>query len=356
MDEVIAGLEKALETFTPNIDRIPIREGFSYDVPSDGLLEWMPAMTLGGHATMKIVGYHPRNPSVHQLPTILSTALTFDTDTGQLLGICDATILTAMRTGAASAVATRRLAAPSTTILGLIGCGAQAVTQLHALNRVMDFERVLVYDIDASARESFAARTAMFSPSGLSIEATPVEHLVSTADIICTATSVGLGKGPVFSDVGLKGHVHVNAVGSDFPGKTELPPSLLKRALVCPDFADQAVREGECQQLQGEDIGPDLATLVKDADRFAFSRERETVFDSTGWALQDHVATEIFFRFARELDRGELIDIEIASDDPRNPYDFIGARAGFRRDTAPRPRADGNFQVSAASALARAAE
>ena len=140
------------------------------------------------------------------------------------------------------------------------------------------------------------------------------------------------------------------------PGKTELPPSLLKRAFVCPDVADQAVREGECQQLQGKEIGPDLATLVKDADRFAFSREQETVFDSTGWALQDHVATEIFFRFARELDCGKLIDIEIASDDPKNPYDFIGACAEFRRDPAPRPRADGNLEVYATSTQAQPAE
>jgi len=171
MDEIIAGLERALEAFTPENDRIPIREGFSYGVPSDGLLEWMPAMTLGGHATMKIVGYHPSNPNAHQLPTILSTALTFDTGTGQLLGICDATVLTAMRTGAASAV-----------------------------------------------------------------------------------------------------------------------------------------------------------------------------------------ATEIFFRFARELNCGKLIDIEIASDDSKNPYDFIGADTGLRRDTAPRPRSDRNLEVYATSALAQSAE
>lgn len=155
MDEMIERLTKAFSTYCDDNITIPARSGFQYSQPEIGLLEWMPSMKNGSHATVKMVGYHPTNPQQRNLPTILSTVSAYDTSTGHLLGLADATFLTALRTGAASAIASRILAKPCTRRVGLIGGGAQALTQLHALSRVFSVEEVFVYDIDPESAQAF---------------------------------------------------------------------------------------------------------------------------------------------------------------------------------------------------------
>jgi ornithine cyclodeaminase/alanine dehydrogenase-like protein (mu-crystallin family) len=155
MDEMIWCLESGLLKFDNVALSIPPRDGFEYDNPSRGLIEFMPILKLGDMMTMKVVGYHPSNPNQRQLPTVLSSISSFNTDNGHLAALTDGTFLTALRTGAASAVASKLLGHPDSCVLGIIGCGAQAVTQLHALSRVFKFEKVLSYDIDPSASKSF---------------------------------------------------------------------------------------------------------------------------------------------------------------------------------------------------------
>jgi L-lysine cyclodeaminase len=116
-------------------------------------------------------------------------------------------------------------------------------------------------------------------------------------------------------------------VGSDFPGKTEIPRSLLQRAIVFPDFRDQAVAEGECQQLDATAIGPDLAELVRDPARYTGLREQLTVFDSTGMAVQDYVVAHVFAEIAAELEVGMRINIQHLPNDRLNPFDFSAALA-----------------------------
>ena len=322
MDETIDGIVDACREFDHNKFEVPIRQGFDYTVPETGLLEWMPAMRIGGHATLKVVGYHPTNPGKRELPTILSVAMTFDTESGHLICLLDGTFPTAIRTGAASAVASRVLASKESKILGLIGAGAQAVAQLHAISRVFELDEVLVFDTNTETSKTFARRTAFMNETGVAIKACAKEELVSRSDIICTSTSVAVGEGPVFDDSGLNSWVHINAVGSDFPGKTEVPLSVLRRSLVCPDFSGQAVKEGECQQLSGSEIGPDLVAIVNDVKTYSRFRNKPTVFDSTGWALEDHVVVDILIRRARELGCGSEISVESISVDPMNPYEF----------------------------------
>ena len=153
------------------------------------------------------------------------------------------------------------MGSPETRTVGLIGCGAQGVSQLHALLRVFDINKVLFYDVGPAATESFPQRISFANLDGVQVQSCPLQVLVRSSDIICTATTVEVGKGPVFEDTGCKPWVHINAVGADFPGKTELPTSLLKRSFVCPDFLEQSIKEGECQRLRREDIGPSLAEL-----------------------------------------------------------------------------------------------
>ncbi len=328
MDETIEALHDACLAYDPERFRIPRRDGFDYSIPLPGLLEWMPALETGHGATVKLVGYHPANPERHALPTILSVALTFEVGSGHLRAVTDATFPTAVRTGAASALATRVLAGAGRPVLGLIGCGAQAVTQLHALSRVLDLDEVLVYDSEPAVAASLAARVAPLGLGGLRFRQLDEQSVASRAQVLCTATSVAPGAGPVFADRDLHPQLHVNAVGSDFPGKTELPASLVRRALVCPDYAEQALAEGECQQLDAGALGPDLVSLVKEPAAARAALDGPSVFDSTGWALEDHVVVQILVAHAERLGRGTPMRIESVGADPRDPYGFASAATG----------------------------
>jgi ornithine cyclodeaminase len=322
MDEMIKRLDKAIREFEPSVTVSRARDGFHYRRPELGLLEWMPVMN-GGRVTIKVVGYHPSNPSIRSLPTILSTISVYDTGSGHLVGLADGTFLTALRTGAASAVASRLMARPDSQTVGLIGCGAQAVTQLHALSRTFELTTVLLYDIDSQEERSFIDRVECLKLQGVTISAAPLDHVVASADILCTATSIGIGEGPLFDGIGTKPWIHVNATGSDFTGKFELPASLLERAFICPDVRDQCIREGECQHIRPDRIGPDLAELAKHEHRYRHVRDQPSVFDSTGWSLEDHVAMTMLLHHAERLGLGSVMPLETIGVDPRNPYHFI---------------------------------
>ena len=320
MDEMIEQLTEAIVTFDETRTVVRTRDGFHYREPNLGLVEWMPVLQTGDTATVKVVGYHPNNPDIHHLPTILSTISVYETATGHLSGLADGTFLTALRTGAASAVASRVLARPSSSVLGLVGCGAQSITQMHALLRLFPIDLVLIADSRQANIDSFADRTADFLPHGVVIKPVSLEALMENADIVCTSTSVGIDEGPLFDDLPTKPWLHINAVGSDFPGKVELPASLLRRSLVCPDVREQAVKEGECQLLAAEEIGPSLAHIVAHPAAYESWQEDLTVFDSTGWALGDQVAMKLLLRHAAELDVGTEIALEDIGDDPLDPY------------------------------------
>jgi ornithine cyclodeaminase/alanine dehydrogenase-like protein (mu-crystallin family) len=322
MDEMIQRLTGAFLTYEPNDTIIPARAGFQYIRPDSGLLEWMPSMQVGQAVTVKMVGYHPTNPLKRNLPTILSTTSIYDTASGHLVGLVDSTFLTALRTGAASAIASKQMAAPHSTVIGLIGAGAQAVTQLHALSRVFDIKKVLVFDSDPAISDSFLARTSFLGLNVCQVKEGSLSDLVQGSDIICTATSIDVGIGPVFEDTATQPWVHINAVGSDFPGKTELPKSLLQRSFVCPDFPEQAIKEGECQQLSPAEIGPSLVELIRNREKYALVTNIPTVFDSTGWALEDKVAAEMIIEFAAQFNLGTILQIESISTDSHNPYQF----------------------------------
>lgn len=323
MDQTIGRLNEAFTDFDPVKIVVPARDGFQYQTPETGLLEWMPGMRAGASAYIKVVGYHPYNGVHHDLPTILSTLSMYGVSDGHLRGVMDATLITALRTGAASAVASRVLARSDASVLGIIGCGAQAVTQLHALSRIFQLSDVYIFDLDPRAMATFSDRVRCLGMENLQIHCMPAQDFIAYVDILCTATSVAIGEGPVFKDQRLQPHIHVNAIGSDFPGKVELPCELLTRSLVCPDFRAQATKEGECQQLESGDIGPDICTLVKAQGRYQAKRDTSTVFDSTGWALEDMVCMDMVMEYAASFQIGRLLELESVSSDCLNPYQFL---------------------------------
>ena len=328
MDELIDRLEAAFVEFDPTQYQVPVRQGFSYRLPQTGLLEWMPILNTGSQMLMKVVGYHPRNPELGSLPTILSNFSLYDATNGNLLAILDGTFLTALRTGAASAVASRFLAPPESSRVGVIGCGAQAVTQLHALSRVFKIGEVSFFDTDPSAQASFRDRCWGLGDS-IHFSESQLTDIVADADLLCVATSIEIGQGPVFKDLETRPHLHINAVGSDFPGKTELPLALLKRSYVTPDCCEQAMKEGECQQLSKEQVGKSLPELLRAGGNRKL-RESTTVFDSTGWALEDYIVSQMFLEHANRLGIGQFLPASRRFQDPKDPYEFLVSKAKAR--------------------------
>ncbi|WP_400077190.1 ornithine cyclodeaminase family protein [Winogradskyella sp. R77965] len=322
MDTLIERTTNSIKSYNPEKTEIPIRSGFNYEINDPGLVEWMPVHKKGDEVVIKVVGYHPRNPVKYDLPTILSTISSYDTTTGHLKGLVDGVLLTALRTGAASAVASKFLAKEDSSVLGLIGCGAQSVTQLHALSRLFDIKKVMLFDVDKTTMASFSNRIAMLDLN-IEIVSSSMKDILNICDIVCTETSIDVGTGPLFKNLKTNDHIHINAIGSDFPGKVELPLDLLKQSLVCPDFLEQAKIEGECQQLKDSEIGPDLSELVKHSETYTSAKNQRTVFDSTGWALEDQIVMDLFLDLATEFGIGQEIAIENISEDAKNPYNFI---------------------------------
>ncbi len=328
VDDLIAGLRLAMERFDPAMVEGRTRAGFSYQSPSMGLVEWMPSMTVGDVVSVKTVGYHPDNPTTANLPSVLATTALYDTRNGRLLAICEGTLLTALRTGSASAVMTDALVRPGPIALAVVGCGAQAVTQIHAISRVRTIERLVVTDIDAANARSLGDRLPAGTLSGLASGAPEVLQVLDFGDalqeidVLCTCTSVEVDKGPVVDLHTVRPGFHVNAVGSDFPGKVEIPVDYLRTAVVVPDVIDQCLVEGESQQLSASDLGPDMVAVLTDPANRELVNQR-TVFDSTGWAYEDQIAARMFLEHATRLGVGTPVRLQHRPIDPYDPFEIL---------------------------------
>ncbi len=334
VDELIEAIGEAARAYDPAEVQHLTRDGFSYTSPRVGLVEWMPAMTVGDVAAIKTVAYHPDNPTALGLPSVLATTSVYDTTDGRLLSICEATVLTALRTGAASAVMTDALVRPGPITLGVVGCGAQSVTQIHAISRIRPIERLIVIDRDPTVAASLADR---LPPGTLAAGTGPeicdregFEQLVPELDVLCTCTSVEIDHGPVVELRDAKPSLHVNAVGSDFPGKIELPLSYLQGAVVVPDAVDQCLAEGESQQLAADDLGPDMVAVLTDPANRELVNQR-TVFDSTGWSYEDLIAAQLFLGHAQRMGLGTTIDLQLEPDDPYDPYELVRSATAARQ-------------------------
>lgn len=317
MDLMISRLETAFASSRTDSSNTPTRAGFITGHTGNGVLEWMPHHETGRAVTIKTVSYAPDNPSRCGLPTILGTVARLDDRTGRLVALADAALSTALRTGAASAVATRLLAQPGSTVVGLVGAGAQAVTQLHAVSRVLPVREALVFDVREENSRSFRERVAFL---GIDVRVAELAEVEARSDVICTATSVRVGAGPVLTGERLKPTVHINAVGSDLPGKVEIPLAVLKSAFVCPDHTEQAMRDGECQRLSAGDFPHSLPELCASPGLARRFRNGWTVFDSTGFALEDHVALDVFSELADQHRIGMNVPLEAPAQDVFNPY------------------------------------
>lgn len=320
MDQMIDALRGRFRDHDPDLQQARARDGFRYDKPAHGLIEWMPTHEVGGPVVIKMVGYHPTNPLQRNLPSVIATSSMWDTETGHLVAVADSTLLTALRTGAASGLATDLLAVDRPITVGVVGLGAQAVTQVHAISRVRTIERIIGIDIEPDVAASFAARVDWLDVPVEILEPEASAHIAGQVDVLCTCTSAELGAPPVVGETEVRPWLHVNAVGADFPGKIELPRGLTDAALVIPDTLEQCLVEGECQQVPVDRIGPELPEVTQRATEFQRCRDEVTVFDSTGWAVEDDVALRLAVRLAEEHGVGTSVELERLPEDPFDPY------------------------------------
>ncbi len=263
----------------------------------EGDFRAMPA-ALEGAAGLKWVNSHPQNPSRFGLPTVMAMCILSDPETALPLAVMDATQLTAYRTGAAGAVASKFLAPPDAASLGLVGCGVQARYLLEAHRVVFPgIEDVRVCDVSEERAQAFA--------DAHGVRATPVEE-VCQADIICTATP---GRSIAVKRSFLRPGVLINAMGADAPGKQELESVVVQNATVVVDDIEQAAPSGEINVpireglFRAEEVQSTLGECVASASAMQ-QRKDVTVFDSTGLAVQDLVLAEALFLRAKERESG----------------------------------------------------
>lgn len=294
--ELLDAVQEAYRDVAAGRDRSPLRTHVSL---AEGDLLLMPGVRdRGSGSTVKLVTITPANVA-RGLPTIHALVAWIDAATGEPRAIFDGATITAMRTGAASGVATRLMARPDARVLGLVGAGAQAAWQVRAVVAVRPIEEVRVYARDAARRDAFAAALDDLGVP-LEVRAVPeAEAAVRGADVVCAATTSST---PVFDAAWVGAGCHVNGIGAYRPGMVELPPELFARAAtVAVDSRAAALAEaGDLLAAidQGQVAAGDLVEVGRIGREWAAGRDPEaiTVFKSVGLAIQDVVAAEIAAR------------------------------------------------------------
>ncbi|SLN28413.1 L-lysine cyclodeaminase [Roseivivax jejudonensis] len=287
-----------------------------------GVIELMP--TSDGEAYgFKYVNGHPRNTRAG-LQTVTAFGLLADVATGYPVLLTEMTLLTALRTAAMSALAARHLAPEGARTMAMIGNGAQAEFQSRAMQALVGIDTVRLWDIDGAATEKCARNLA---GSGLAIvRCTSAQDAVEGADIITTCTA-DKQYATILSDNMVGAGVHINAIGGDCPGKTELAPAILGRASIFVEYPEQTRIEGEIQQLDPDHPVTELWQVFAGAAPGRRSASEITLFDSVGFAIEDFSA----LRFVQQAIRGtpffEPLDLLADPDDPRDLYGML-ARAG----------------------------
>ncbi len=293
MKEAIEAVEEAFRFKGRGRTHMPPKL-YLYFEKYEGDLRVMPAyLEEGDIAGVKIVNSHPNNPKRFGLPTVMALMILIDPKNGMPLSVMDGTWLTSMRTGASGGVAASYLARRDSSVIGMVGTGIQARTQLIALKEVLP-KIELVKASSLTRRETERYADAMRENLGLNVQPVDtVEEAVVGSDVIVTTTPVTK---PIVMNEWIGDGVHINAIGADAPGKEEVDPQVLKRAKIIVDDLEQAVHSGEINIplskgiIDEDDIYTELGEIVAGKKPGRTNDDELTVFDSTGLAIQD-VAT-----------------------------------------------------------------
>ncbi len=283
---------------------------------AEGVIELMPTSD-GEVYGFKYVNGHPKNTK-EGLQTVTAFGLLADVGSGYPVLLSEMTVLTAMRTAAMSALVARYLAPKGSDTMAMIGNGAQSEFQSLAMKAVCGLKSVRLFDIDRDATEK-AARN--LEGMGLNVvKCRSAEESMEGAQIITTCTA-DKQYATILTDNMIGEGVHINAIGGDCPGKTELAPGVLYRSTIFVEYPEQTRIEGEIQQLEAHHPVTELWEVMNGTAPGRTSDHQITLFDSVGFAVEDFSA----LRYVRDNIRGTdlYFDLDLLAD-PDDPRDLFG--------------------------------
>ncbi len=288
-----------------------------------GVIELMPTANDALYA-FKYVNGHPKNTS-EGLQTVTAFGLLADMDTGYPVLLSEMTLLTALRTAAMSAVAAKHLAPEGARTMAMIGNGAQAEFQSIAMQAICGIDTVRLYDKDADATRKCAAN---LTGTGLTvIPCDSAEAAIEGAQILTTCTA-DKQYATILTDNMVGSGVHINAIGGDCPGKTELASAILHRASIFVEYPPQTRIEGEIQQLDPEHPVTELWQVITGTRPGRRDAREITLFDSVGFAIEDFSALRVVHDLTRETGLNLPLDLLADPDNPRDLYGMLMRAAG----------------------------
>jgi alanine dehydrogenase len=310
MKECMDVVEKAFSELARGTAVLPLRINIT---PPDGLSLYMPAYLKEMKAlACKVVTVYKNNPAKFNLPTTIGKLLLQNPETGEVICIMDAGYLTAVRTGAASGVATKYLARKNDKqVVGIFGAGVQARMQLWAVAEARKLSKAVVYDISGKAMDNFADE--MSSKLELEIVKASSPDEVLNSDIICTATS---SPTPLFDGSKVKEGTHINGIGSHTPNARELDSEIIKRSKFIGDSRTACfneagdimipIKEGIITESHFYAELGEIVTLKKEG---RINDKEITLFKSNGLAIQDVAAAKLVYDRAIEKGVGKNIEL-----------------------------------------------
>ncbi|WP_170788538.1 ornithine cyclodeaminase [Ruegeria lacuscaerulensis] len=318
------GLERMITQIAARIE-VDFKRWESFDktprIPAHsphGVIELMP--TSDGEAYgFKYVNGHPKNTS-EGLQTVTAFGLLADVYTGYPTLLTEMTLLTALRTAATSALVGSYLAPKGATTMAMIGNGAQSEFQCLAFKAMCGITSVRLYDTDSAATEKCAAN---LKNSGLTVVLckTP-EDAIEGAQIITTCTA-DKKYATILTDNMVGPGVHINAIGGDCPGKTELHRDILLRSDIFVEYPEQTRIEGEIQALNPDHPVTELWQVMTGQAAGRKDNQQITLFDSVGFAIEDFSALCYIKSAIEGTDYFEALDMLADPDDPRDLYGML---------------------------------
>jgi ornithine cyclodeaminase len=286
-----------------------------------GVMELMP-ICGSKMFSYKYVNGHPNNPNSNKL-TVVGSGLLADNQTGEPILISEMTLLTALRTGATSALASKYLAKKSSTKLGIIGCGSQSEFQVLAHLSDFKIEKVYFYDCDKKAMQKFADNLNDYDFE--LIFCTSAKEAVENCDIITTCTAQ-LGHFEIIKQSWLKKGQHINAIGGDSENKSELETEILKKAdKLVVEYFEQTKVEGEIKNLKNPEkyVDCELWEIISGKKKGRQDETEITVFDGVGFALEDYSALRYINDVSEKLRIYESLDMVPELQDCKNLFGLV---------------------------------
>ncbi len=281
-----------------------------------GVMELMPSADDEYYA-VKYVNGHPKNPA-DNLQTVVAMGLFADVATGYPLMISEMTLLTAIRTAAVSALVSQYLARKDSHTMAIIGTGSQSEFQVLAHRMSLGIKNFRYFDIDVKAMDKFEKNLTSFNVK--LIRCSNAAEAVEGADIITTATA-DKQQAQILQNDMIKEGVHINGIGGDCAGKTELDPDILHRAKIVIEYMEQTQVEGEIQHIDPSAVHAELWELVVGNKSGRESNTEVTLFDSVGFALEDYSILKYVYQQTQLLKAGEYVHM---IPDIDNPKDLFG--------------------------------